>query len=133
MDDQVQGSIEEGAGKPSEEARWTAAVGYLAFMCFLSLHRARRDPFIRYHARQGFLLFAGECVCLAFAIILWVTVARIRIFGVIAVGFFELIAGLTALALSVAGFFKALSGEYWSMPFLGDLRERVPGFHGEED
>ncbi len=118
--------------KPSERARWIGALSYLAFMCFFSLGRAGRDPFIRFHARQGFLLFAAECVCLAFAIVLWLTIARGRIVGVFAVGFFGLSSGLTALALSVAGFFKALFGEYWSIPFLGELRERVPAFRRDE-
>ncbi len=123
---------EETPPKPSEQARWIAALSYLAFMCFFSLGRSSRDPFIRFHARQGFLLFAAECVCLAFASILWLTVARGRLVGVFAVGFFGLSSGLTALALSVAGFFKALFGEYWSIPFLGEFRDRVPVFHREE-
>lgn len=133
MQDQEKGrTLEEASSRPSERTRWIAAVGYLAFMCFFSLHRSGRDAFIRYHARQGFLLFAAECVCLAFAVVLGLTVARIRLFGIVAVGLFELVTGLAALALSVAGFFKALFGEYWSIPFLGDYRERVPGFHWEE-
>jgi len=134
IEDGEKGRAVDGAdSKPSGRARWIAAVGYLAFMCFLSLHRAGRDTFIRYHARQAFLLFVAECVCLAFAIILGLTIARIRLFGIVAVGLFELVTGLAALALSAAGFFKALVGEYWSIPFLGQYRERVPGFHWEEE
>ncbi len=132
-DQEKERTLEEASSKPSERARWIAAVGYLAFMCFVSLHWAGRDPFVRYHAKQGFLLFAVECVCLAFALVLGLTVARIRLVGIVAVGLFELVTGLAALALSVAGFFKALSGEYWSIPFLGEYRERVPVFHSEED
>lgn len=113
--------------RPSERARWLAAVAYLSFMSLFSLSRARRDPFIRYHASQGVLLFFAEIAFLAAALILEATVGRVPIAGLIIVGLFVFVAGITALALSAVGFVKSLFGEYWSLPFLGEWRERVPG------
>lgn len=121
-----------GVGAPPERSRWIAAVGYLAFVCFLAMRHSRKDPFVRFHASQAFLLFLAECAALAVGIILSRTVGEIRIIGLIVVGLFELIAGLGALALSAVGFMKALFGTYWSMPFLGEYRDRVPGFHWQE-
>ena len=57
---------------------------------------------------------------------------RIKIVGLIVVGLFELVAALAALMLSAVGFVKALFGEDWSMPFLGEYREKVPGLHWQE-
>jgi uncharacterized membrane protein len=124
---------EERIPAPSEKARWTAAVSYLTFLCFFSLWKSKEDPFIRYHARQGFLLLLGECVVLITTLILEITIGKLRLIGMLIIGLFQLVAGLGALTLSVLGFVKALFGEYWHLPFLGDYRDNVPGFHGTEN
>ncbi len=129
MSDVEQSVQTAGAGesKPSERARWLSAVGYLSFMSLFSLWRAKRDPFVRYHASQGVLLFLAEMAFLVASLILEATVGRIRIAGLIVVGLFVFMTGIAALALSAVGFVKALFGEYWSLPFLGAWRDRVPG------
>ncbi len=88
---------------------------------------------MKYHARQGFLLLLAECVVLVVTLILEMTIGKLRLIGMLVIGLFQLAAGLGALTLSVMGFVKALFGEYWHLPVLGDYREKVPGFHvGEE-
>jgi uncharacterized membrane protein len=126
------GAGERPAAKPSDASRWIAAVGYVAFVCFFSLWHARRDPFIRAHASQAVLLFIAECIALAAAVILSSTIGRIKIAGFIVIGLFYLVTSLAALILSLAGFLKALFGEDWKMPFLGEYREKVPGLHWQE-
>jgi len=44
----------------------------------------------------------------------------------------QLAAGLGALTLSVVGFVKALFGEYWHLPYLGDYRDKIPGLRRSE-
>jgi uncharacterized membrane protein len=135
MDDELSKAPPEGEeaeASPSERSRWIAAVSYLAFLCFFSLWRSKDDPFIKYHARQGFLLLLGECVVIVATLILEVTIGKLRLVGLLVIGLFWLAAGLTALTLSVVGFVKALFGEYWHLPLLGDYREKVPGLHAEE-
>ncbi len=117
---------------PSDRSRWIAAVGYVLFLCFFSLCRAGRDPFIRFHARQAFLLFLAECVVIVMTIILDMTIGKLRFFGMVVIGLFQLIVGLGALTVSVLGFVKALFGEYWHLPFLGEYSERVPVLRREE-
>ena len=123
---------EDLTNSPSERSRWLAAMSYLTFLCFFSLWRSKDDPFIKYHARQGFLLLLVECVVLVATLILEVTIGKIRLVGMLVIGLFRLAAGLGALTLSVVGFVKALFGEYWHLPLLGDYREKVPGLHVEE-
>jgi uncharacterized membrane protein len=115
-----------GQGKPAERARWFAAMGYLSFLSIIALGQTRGDRFIRFHASQGFLLFLTEILCIAAALILEATVGRIKIAGLIIVGLFILVTGTAALMLSAIGFVKALFGEYWNMPFLGEWKDRVP-------
>jgi uncharacterized membrane protein len=117
------------AVSPSGASRWIAAFGYVAFVCFFSLWHAKRDPFIRAHASQAVLLFIAECAAVAAAVILGSTIGRIKIAGLIVIGLFNLVTGLAALILSVAGFVKALFGDDWTMPFLGEYREKVPGLN----
>ncbi len=119
--------LEQAAGgKPAERARWFAALGYLSFLSIIALWHAKRDPFIRHHAAQGFLLFIAEMAFVVAALILKATVGRIKIAGLIVVGLFVLVTGMAALVLSAIGFMKALFGEYWNLPFLGEWKERVP-------
>ena len=120
------------AERPTEKARWMAAASYLAFMSLVSLRQPGKDLFIRYHASQGFLLFMAECAGLATLLLLSVTVGRMKIIGLVIVGMFALVVGVGAIMLSAIGFVKALFGEYWCMPFLGQYRDRVPGLHARE-
>lgn len=122
--------IEEEAAVPSDRSRWIAALGYLTFLCFFSMWKAGKDPFIRFHARQGFLLLIAECVVFIMTIILELTIGKLRFIGLIIVGLLQLITGLGALTLSVMGFVKALFGEYWHLPLLGEYRDRVPDLQG---
>lgn len=119
----------EEKGSPSDRSRWIASLSYLVFLCFLSLWRSKDDEYIRHHARQGFLLLLAECVSIVAIIILEVTLGRVRFIGFVVVLILQLVTGLGALTLSVVGFIKALFGEYWHLPFLGEYGERVPNLH----
>lgn len=111
---------------PADHERWYAAVGYLFFLCFLSLWKSRQSPFVRFHARQAFLLFLSECVAFLALVVIDRTVGRLPFVGLILVVIAQVFVYLAALFLSVTGFVKALFGELWHMPFFGPYRERVP-------
>lgn len=111
---------------PADYERWYAALGYLFFLCFLSLWKARESAFVRFHARQAFLLFLAECVAFLALVAVDRTVGRLPFVGLIVVVVAQVFVYLTALFLSVTGFVKALFGEYWEMPFFGPYREKVP-------
>mgnify|MGYP001766295567 CR=1 FL=1 len=114
---------------PSDQSRWMAALSYVTFVSFWSLWKAGDDRFVNYHARQGVLLVLAECIILVMTVILDSTIGRLKFVGVLLVGMIQLAAGLGALTLSVVGFVKALFGEYWHLPYLGDYREKIPGLH----
>jgi uncharacterized membrane protein len=118
--------------QPADRSRWTAAVSYLAFLCFFALWKSKNDDYVRYHARQGFLLLFVECVAIVTIIVLELTIGRVRFIGFMVVLILQLFTGLGALTLSVVGFVKALFGEYWHMPLIGEYADRVPGLHHHE-
>jgi len=118
--------------QPSDRSRWIAALSYLTFLCFFSLWRAGNDPFIRFHAKQGFLLLLAECIAIVVTVIFGITIGKLRFIGLILISLIQLITALGALTLAVVGFIKALFGEYWHLPFLGEYRDRVPDLFREE-
>lgn len=110
----------------ADRERWYGALSYVFFLCFLSLLKGKDSDFVRFHARQGFLLFLAECTCLAAVIVIDQTVGRLPFLGLLVVIVLQIIVYLAALFLSVVGFVKALFGERWLMPVIGKYIDRVP-------
>lgn len=110
----------------AESERWFAASGYLFVLCFLAMWKGKESEFVRFHARQAFLLFLSECVAFAIIIVIDQTVGRLPFLGFLIVVLVQILVYLTALFLSVMGFVKALFGEMWELPFFGPYRDRVP-------
>lgn len=85
---------------PSEKKVW-AAVGYLWILSLVVLAARKDNDFVRFHASQGVLLFLASIVFMLtgpFAIIL------------------NLIVGVAA----IVGIIKALQGERWELPVIGN-------------
>ncbi len=110
---------------PGDAERWYAAVGYLFFFCFLAMWKGKSDSFVRFHARQAFLLFICECVALVLIVVIDQTVGRLPVLGLIIVVVAQIAVYLGALLLSVTGFVKALFGEKWEIPFFAPSRETI--------
>jgi uncharacterized membrane protein len=110
----------------ADHERWYAAISYLFFLCFFGLWKARESEFIRFHARQAFLLFLAECVSLLAILVVDRTVGKLPFLGLLIVILMQIGVYLCALFFSVMGFVKALFGEKWLMPFFGHYSERVP-------
>ena len=110
----------------AEHERWYAAIGYLSFLSLFSLWKGRESDYIRFHARQAFLLFIGECVSFLGIVIIDQTLGRLPFLGLLIVILLQVAVYFTALFLSVMGFVKALFGERWVMPFIGTYSHKVP-------
>lgn len=110
----------------ADHERWYAAVSYLFMFCFFGLWKARESDFIRFHARQAFLLFLAECVSLLAILVVDRTLGKLPFLGLLIVILLQIVVYLSALFFSVMGFVKALFGEKWVMPFFGHYGERVP-------
>ena len=121
-----QASNDSTVASPADHERWYAALGYLFFLCFFSLWKGRDSAFVRFHARQAFLLFLSECIAFILLVIIDRTIGRLPFLGLLIVVLLQIVLYLAALFLSVMGFVKALFGEWWEMPFFGPYREKVP-------
>ena len=93
---------EENKNITSEQKLW-AVLSYVGILSLVVL-LLKKDPFAHSHAKQGFLIFAGE-------ILMFVPVINFL---------FGWLIGLIAFILAIVGIIKSLNGESWKVPFIGE-------------
>jgi len=103
-----------------------ASVAYLPGLCFLGLLGAPENPFIGFHARQGFLLLLLEIVVALFLAIYDGSLGRIPILGLLVGYLLKFALWTSMLILTVYGVMKGANGEVARIPYLGDQVERIP-------
>lgn len=88
----------------SSDSKLMAAFSYVWIISVVMLFIKKNDPFVRFHAQQGTVLFLISFV--AWIPILWW------------LWFFIII-------LDLIGFLKALAGEKFRMPVVADIGEKI--------
>lgn len=99
--------------KEIEEGKIFAVLGYLSILCLVPLLLKKDNKFALFHGKQGLVLFIFEvaaCIVSTIPILGWVI-------GVLALIIFPI--------LSLVGIIRSLMGEYWKMPVLGGLAEKI--------
>jgi uncharacterized membrane protein len=87
-----------------EEKIW-ALLGYLWFLCVLPLLLKRDSKFVQHHAKQGLIIALIFCF-------VWIP-------------FFGWILGIILFAVWVIAVIKALTGQYWNIPLIGEIVKRI--------
>jgi len=85
----------------SQENKLLAAISYLWIISIIMLVVKKDSKFVQFHAKQGFVIFIASIIFWFIPILGWLL-------------------NLLIIVVVVLGFIKALSGEYW----------RIPGVHG---
>ena len=107
--------------------RWLAGLCYLSVVVLVPMVLVKRkSPFLARHCRQGFALCFVEIVALIVLAVLDATIGHIPVLGLLISIVLHLIVFLAALALSVLGFVRALSGEEWQIAIIDDIADRIP-------
>ena len=89
----------------SSDSNLMAALSYVWILSVVMLIVKKDDEFVKFHAKQGLILFIISFV------------------GVIPViGWFI---WLVVVVLDIVGFIKALSGEHYKVPVVGDLASKI--------
>ncbi len=96
-----------------QDAKFFAAVGYINVLCFVPLFLKKDNKFAQFHGKQALVLFILEIAASILKIVpalgdLIFTVAFV-VFGI----------------LSLIGIVKVLMGEYWEMPVIYDISNRI--------
>ena len=107
-----------------EEDRVMLVFSYLWILALVPFMVTRRD-YVRWHAKQGLILCGVACVLFLAVIFVGAILATLAKVFAWLFGFALLNLVLLYLALALVCVIKALRGERWAVPFLGDLVEKI--------
>ena len=96
-----------------QDAQFFAAIGYLNVLCFVPLFLKKGNKFAQFHGKQALVLFILE---IAAGILKIVPALGDLVFTVAFVVF---------SILSLIGIVKVLMGEYWEMPVIYEIANRI--------
>ncbi len=97
---------EPGTNKKNLNSNLNAALSYVWVLSVVMYVTNREDPFVRFHAKQGIVLFGISVIGMMLTSVVFLLGP---IFSFVIVIF------------EVIGFFKALSGERYKLPIIGSL------------
>lgn len=89
-------------------------IAMLAYVLFLIplLTEEKKDPFVKYHTKQGFLLFVVACINMF--------IGQMPVFF-----WLSWFLGLAVFALFVIGLINAASGKEKPLPLIGQLASKI--------
>lgn len=90
-----------------EKANTVAILSYIGPLCLIPFLTKEKDEFVKFHAKQGLVLFAGE-------VITWIIIAIIPILW-----FLGNLVGIFWLVLSIIGIFNVANKEKKEIPIIG--------------
>ncbi len=99
--------------KEIDEGRMFAVIGYIGILCLVPLLLKKENKFALFHGKQGLVLFIGEIG----AAILNVVPILGQLIWTLAVLVFGIV--------SLIGIVQSLIGNYWKIPVLGDIAEKI--------
>lgn len=107
MNQPIQSQNNSSDGTGMQRNRLVAALSYLGILVLVPLFfMDTKDPFVKFHARQGLVIFLGFII------------------GGLGVGWAPVLGNLLWLLLSlasIAGLIQSLQGKWWKIPLIGDL------------
>lgn len=102
------------ADKTVEEGKIWAFIGYWWILFLVPLLAKKENKFALFHGKQGLVLFVLE-------IVVWI-LSYIPVIGWFIIG---PIGSIICIILAIIGMVKSLQGQYWKMPVLGDIAEKI--------
>lgn len=97
-----------------EANRLVAAVSWLWVLSIIILLVKKDSEFVRFHARQSFVVFL-------ISVVLFIFFGLLGVFG----WALQWLLQLTVFVVSVVGFIQALQGKWWTLPVIGPLGGKV--------
>jgi len=108
-----------------EEGKVLAAIGYVNIFFLVPLLAKKDNEFCRFHGKQGAVLFGAEVIGAIVLIILSVILNIVPCAGAVISLVLWLAYAVCAFGLSIWGLVMAFKGEYWKMPLIAPLAEKV--------
>ncbi|MEK7774333.1 MAG: hypothetical protein AAB305_00410 [Candidatus Zixiibacteriota bacterium] len=101
-----------GSSSGVEDVRLASVMCYVPLLCFVPLLNMRDNKEIRFHARQGVILFIIEIVAVLF-LVDWVS--RFVFKGIL----------ILAAILSATAIYSTLQGRRFRLPIIGDIADKM--------
>lgn len=99
--------------KKEEQTNIMAIISYIGPLCLVPILTKEKDEFVKFHAKQGLVLFIGE-------------VATWIIFGIVPfLWFLANILGIFWLVLSVIGIVNVVNKKKKEIPLVGKFAEKI--------
>lgn len=99
--------------KDIEDNKVLAAIGYISILCILPLVLKPKSEFCKFHGKQGLILVIAGFINMIIGII--------PVLGWIV----SFIGAIAIILLSLLGIYKAINGEYWEMPYIGEYAKKI--------
>lgn len=97
-----------------EASRLVAALSWIWVLSIIILLVKKDSEFVRFHARQSFVI-------LLLSVVLFIFFGFLGALGWVLQWFLQ----LTVFVVSVVGFIQALRGKWWTLPGIGPLAAKV--------
>lgn len=98
--------------RPGIQDRFWAAIAYIWILCLVPFILKRGSRYVRYHAKQGVVLFIAEVILSVILIIPFI-------------GILGLIGWILCIVFAIRGIFEGAKGSYWEVPCLGKYAQRL--------
>lgn len=96
-----------------EQPNIMALISYIGFLCLIPVLTKEKDEFVRFHAKQGLVLLAGELAT-------WLIFSLAPFFWL-----FSNLLGALWLILSIIGIMNVINKEKKELPLLGSFADKL--------
>jgi uncharacterized membrane protein len=98
---------------PKGQTNIMAILSYIGFLCLIPFLTKEKDEFVKFHAKQGLVLFAGE-------VITWIIIIMVPLLW-----FLGNLVGLCWLVLSIIGIMNVVNKQQKEVPIVGKLAKKI--------
>ncbi len=124
MEENTQNPSSSGAapqGQPGQKKEQNTVMAVVAYILFFIplLTDAKNDPFVKYHVKQGLVLFITYIIVMV--------ISRMLFSFALGFGFFGLtsLLNVALLVLLVMGIMHAINGEQKPLPLIGQFADKI--------
>ena len=107
---QKQDLPQEASGKPEDQERFFAVLGYFAFLFLVTFVAKPKSVFCQFHAKQSMVMFLTTFFVL-------VILAAVPMVGSLFT--------LALFALYVVAIYRSYAGELWRIPFISGVADKI--------
>jgi fumarate reductase subunit D len=104
---------QSGAVTASAEEKVYSVLSYFGVLCLVSILIMRDNEYVRFHAKQGLVLFIVETL---FSIVTILPVLGFVVFGIVMI---------ICAILSIIGMIQAYMGNKWEIPVIIDWAKKI--------